>query len=518
MTRAGRFFTAALLLLATVGFTARLLSLLAAKTGTDSIRSYAVAVRLNPVDPDKMRRLGAAWLREGNVPLGIAWLERSLWGNPLSADAWMELGRAHLTDPEQRKHHFELGIAELRTAARLGPGRTGLSLAVGMELLRLWPLLDDDAREECRQRLSRGINHMRPGQVDEMVRDWYRYSRSWDLLASVLERCPDVCTRVARQMLELQAPLEWRWRLMDASERQNYARIRSQYTDLERSGQNVSQLEGMIREMDRIRGYARLVDPKNLDYVRYRAFREQLVFAAFVQSLRQFRRNPLERQRQEVTEWLKQLIFQTRTLDLADLPRRLNDVGLLRPDDPQSGIQRAHLDLRVGDHAGALDRARQLLPAMNGEPAVEAGLLAVRAAIAVRLMTLALQEVEFVLGLDPDNFEALWRRVQINRIIREDVSPQDIERLQNEAILEIGPGGQASARVPLVEGVRAAVSVPRSAVTEKRLLQVFLDGAILLEKYLGDEAETVWLDIPVPTEFEPMPNVEVKVLEVKSEK
>lgn len=518
MRRRGGLLTAALLLVATVGFTMRLLSLLAANTGTNPIRAYAVAARLNPVDPRNKMNLGTAWLKAGNVPLGIAWLERSLRGNPLCADTWMELGRAHLTDPEQREQNFELGIAELRTAARLGPGRTELSLAVGLELLRLWPLLDDAAQEECRQRLSRGIDHMSPGQLDTMVQDWYRYSRSWELLAAVLEKCPDVCTRVAKKMLELQAPLEWRWRLVDASERQTYARIRSRYTDLERRGPNVSELAAMITEMDQIHGYARLVDPKNLDYVRYRAFREQLVLAAFEQSLRQFRRNPNEPQRKEVTEWLKRLIFQSRTLDLADLPRRLDDVGLLRPNDPHSGLLRVHLDLRVGDHAGALDRARQLLPAMKGEPAVEVGLLAVRAAIAVRLMTLALKEVEDVLKLDPDNLEAFWRRVQINRVIREDVSPADIERLESAAMVEIGPDGQAFACVPMVEGVRAAVKITGGSGAGKRVLQVFVDGAILLEKYLEAGPQTIWLNIPMPEEIDPMPKLEVNILVINPEK
>jgi len=518
VTRRPGLFFAAFILVTAAGLTSRLLSIVSTGISGGSLHHLLSAVKMNPTDPASKRRLGVGWIENGDVASGITWLERSLKLNPLSPDTWLELARAHLTDPVQRERHFEQGIAELRTAARLGPGRPELSLVVGMELLRLWPLLDGETQAECRQRLSRGINHMSPEQVDTMIRDWYRYSRSWDLLASVLERCPDACDHVAEYLLELGAPLEWRWRLLDASERRRYAEIRARYNELLRGGLNVLELEILIQRIDRIQGYARLLNPLDMDWIRYRNFREDLLYQAFEQSLRQFRRHARERQRREVSGWVKRVIFETSILDLADLPRRLNDVGLLREDDPQSRILRIHLDLRTGNHAGALERARQLLPTLQGKRFVEVGLLAVRAAIAVRLMTLALQEVEDVLRQDPDNLEALWRRVQVNRFLREDVSQKDLDRLRNEATLEIGGNGKVSAGVPLVEGVRAAVRVPRSAVTENRLLQVYLDGAILLEKYLENEAETVWLDIPFPTEMEPMPNVEAKVLEVKSEK
>ena len=511
-----RLLTALLLLLAAAGLTARFLSKAATGIGGRSLRYRVAAVQINFMDPENMRQLGVALLEQGDVERGIAWLEQSLQKGPLSPQTWVELGRAHLTNLEQRKHHFELGIAELRTAARLGPGRPELSLSVGLELLRLWPLLDNEAQEECRQRLSRGISHMGPEKVNSMIGDWYHYSRSWELLAGVLKSCPNSCKQVGERLLQLGAPLEWRWRLLEASERRHYAEIRTQYNELERRGVSIAELKSLIQKMERLRGYARLLNPQDMDWIRYRNFHEDLLYRVLEQSLRDYKRKPENQLRMDIMDQLERVIQQTHRVDLADLPRLLEELDIWRPGEPNSLIMRIRLDLRIGDHAAALERAQQLLPSLKAEPAaLEVGLLAVRAAIAVRLMTMALQQIENILHHHPENLEALWRRMQINRFLREDVSQQDIEYLQNESILEIAHKGQTSARVPLVEGVHAGVKIPASSDSKNRLLQVYLDGAILLETYLGAEPRIIWLDVPVPEDVEPMPKLEAKIVVIQ---
>ena len=516
MRRKRGFFLAALLVAAAAGLTVHFYSIMAIRLSGSSLRHLTAAAKLNPVNPEIKRRLGSAWIQAGQTEVGIIWLKKSLQKDPFRPETWLELARAHLTDPVQRERHFEQGIAELRTAARLGPGRPELSLLVATELLRLWPLLDKDAQEECRQRLVRGIAYMKPEQVDDMVRDWFRYSRSWELLAGVLERCPDACGRVSERLLELGAPLEWRWRLLEASERRRYARARSQYVEMERHGIDVPGLEKLIEDLDSIRGYSRLLDPGNMDWVRYRNFREVMLFNVMDQLLRNFERNPEEVSMSEILEQVERLIAQTRVVDLADLPRRLSDLGILKSDHSRDRIMQIRLDLRVGDHAGALEHAQQLLPALQTGKVVEVGLLAVRAAIAVRLMTMAMRQVEDVLKWDPDNIETLWRRVQIRRFLREDISKSDLEVLQNACLLKVSRDEATTGKIPLVEDVRAGIDVPNGPTGVRRLLQVYLNHAILLEKYLDDSEQIVWLDLPVPTELDEMPMVEAKVVEVKT--
>ncbi len=510
------FFLAALLVAAAAGLTVRFYSIMAIRFSGSSLRHLAAAAKLNPVNPEIKRRLGSAWIQAGQTEAGIECLKRSLKADPFRSETWLELAGAHLTDPVQRERHFEQGIAELRTAARLGPGRPELSLRVATELLRLWPLLDKDGQKECRERLIRGIVYMKPEQVDAMVRDWYRYSRSWDLLAGVLERCPDACDRVSARLLELGAPLEWRWRLLDASEKRRYAQIRSRYADMERYGMDIPNLERMIDDLDTIRGYSRLLDSENMDWVRYRNFREVLLFKVMEQSLRNFERTPQDVSMPEILAQVERLIAQTRIVDLADFPRRLSDLGVLKSDHSRDRIMQIRLDLRVGDHAGALENAQQLLPVLQTGQVVEVGLMAVRAAIAVRLMTMALRQVEDLLKRDPANIEVRWRWVQIKRFLREDVSENDLEVLQNASLLRISRNGAAAGKIPLVEDVRAGIDVPEGPFGGRRLLQVYLNHAILLEKYLDDSEQIVWLDLPVPTELDEMPMVEAKVVEVKT--
>lgn len=503
-----------LLVLALIGLTGRFFSWLAPRVACfKPLRACRIAVTLNPLDDENLRMLGMAWLDRGDTQKGLLWLNRSLEQNPLSPETWKTLGQTHLTDPVLRQTHFERGIAELRTAARLGPGRPGLSLSVGLELLRLWPLLDEGARDECRLRLSRGIHYMVPDQVDAFTRDWYRYSRSWELLAAVLETCPEACEQVAQRLIELGAPLKWRWRLLEAAERRAYAVIRTRFDEARKQGLTVDKLEEMIGQVERFSGYSRLVDRENKDWERFQVFRESLILLALQRSIRRYRIHSGESQREEVSVWIERAVNQTHVIELADLPRRLEELGFWRSIDTQSRELRVFLDMRNGNHTAALSGAQELLNTVDGVDAQRVGLLAVRAAMAVRLMTSAQKFAAAVLARDPGNLEALWRRVQISRFLREDVDDEDLKRLGAAAILNL-VDKEVEGIVPLLEGVRAGVNVTASSIGSKRLLQVYVDGAIFLEKYLEPEAQIVWLDLPVPEELDSMPIVRAKILDI----
>ena len=512
-----RLLSAILLVAALVGLTARFFALLAPLVvGPESLRGRRVAAALNPLDADNLRRLGVAFLERGEVQEGIYWLERSLAQNTLSPETWKALGKVHLSNPALRQTHFEQGIAELRTAARLGAGRPRLSLSVGIMLLRLWPLLDEGARVECRGRLQRGIHLMTHGEVDAFTRDWYRYSRSWELLAAVLEKCPDTCRRVAQRLLEMEAPLEWRWRLLAAAERRKYAEIRNRFNELQKRGITVVELDELTAQLGQLQGYGQLIDREDKDWIRTQLFRETLISQALQRSMRHFRINSGKASRQQVMVWLNRVVAQTRIVELADLPRRLEEMGFWRSNDLLVRELRFTLDMRNGNHAEALSGAQDLWDTVKGAAVLRVGLLAVRAAMAVRLMTSAQDFVDAVLQRDPNNLEALWRRVQIDRILREDVDQADLKRLQIAALIDLAHEATATKALPLVEGVKAGVKVPEAPGGIKRLLQVYLDGAILLEKYLNAEAQTVWLDVPVPEDSEPMPWVRARILEIKT--
>jgi len=318
---------------------------------------------------------------------------------------------------------------------------------------------------------------------------------------------------VAQRLIELGAPLKWRWRLLEAAERRAYAVIRTRFDEARKQGLTVDKLEEMIGQVERFSGYSRLVDRENKDWERFQVFRESLILLALQRSIRRYRIHSGESQREEVSVWIERAVNQTHVIELADLPRRLEELGFWRSIDTQSRELRVFLDMRNGNHTAALSGAQELLNTVDGVDAQRVGLLAVRAAMAVRLMTSAQKFAAAVLARDPGNLEALWRRVQISRFLREDVDDEDLKRLGAAAILNL-VDKEVEGIVPLLEGVRAGVNVTASSIGSKRLLQVYVDGAIFLEKYLEPEAQIVWLDLPVPEELDSMPIVRAKILDI----
>jgi len=479
--------------------------------GSAPIQVLKAAATLYPSDPEVLRRLGIAWIQRGETERGIDRLKKSLERNPLAPDTWIALARTHMNDPVMRQTHFEIGIEEARTAARLGAGRPGLSMSVGLMLLRLWPLLDQDARDECLDRLKRAVTRMGPQEVDILARDWFRYSRSWPLLAKVMEASPDACQRTADRLMEKGASLEWRWRLLAAAERRKYAVVRNILDEEVHRDLRESELEEMIRLMDEIRGYARLVDPGDKDWIRYRNFRDELLYKTMIRAVRRYRRRPHERSRQRVLKCLSRLLSRPRTLDLSDLPLRLEEIGIWKKtSDSLAERMRIRLDFYVGDHAGALERAEQLVPAVKPAVAIQVRLLAAKAAMAVRLMTSALRHVNAVLQVDSANLEALWLRTRIKRVLGEPVEDGDMRRLRQASLVTL-VDGSADIAVPLVKGVRVEIAVPAGALGKRRMLKVIVDGAVFLEKYLDANESRTWLDLEISDELDRMPRVQVGI-------
>ena len=475
-----------LLLCATIVFAGRFLS-------RSSPRATRICMRMSSpfrvvmCDSDAAREAGQWMLNKGEKDSGLVLLTRALESNPLNPDIYLLLGRSRLYEEDIENRAFEQGLLELRTAARLGRSRDSIAAETGMQLLALWPILDEKARKECERLLIRGVRVI---ETDALVSTWWRYSRNRSLLASVLESRPEVMRIAADTLTRMGAPLEWRWRLLAANERLEYADLRRKYRGYRN---NRTRLEELERRMKAILGYGTLLDSNDPDWPRYRIFRERLLLEALENAEQQFRHHPGPQTRETTITLLRRVLEETKNVDLIPIEGLLAGTALWDAENkPDDSLLRARLYMRTGNYSRAMELSVATAESRKDQTGAyfEARLLATRAAMAMKLMIAARGQVRMILDQDPGHLEANCLMGSILRELRQDIPDGEAERIRKGCQLNLS-SGRLERRIPLFPGVNPEIRVPAGRPGQKRLLHLRMDGQVVLERYLSGEGELV---------------------------
>lgn len=477
-----------LLVLVTIVFVARFLSRASVRAARPCMNMPA-SLGLVFCDPEAATGAGRRMLEKNERAAGMVVLSKALRSSPLDADIYLMLGRFRLYAENIRDREFEQGLSDLRTAARLGGSRDDISAEAGLQMLGLWPHLDENERRECERLLIRGIRVL---DTDTLVRTWWRYAKDRELLASVLEPRPKVMPIAADTLTRLGAPLTLRWRLLAANERLEFSRIRSEYSDARLSA---ARLKAMAGRMEAIVGYASLVDPDDPDWQRYTIFRERLLLEALENALRQYRHHPGPEALEPAIELLKKVLRDTRNVDLIGVESMMAELGVwAKTTDPEDFLLQARLSLRTGNYSRALELSAKGAEII--EKSIPALLVAARAAMAMKLMIVARGHLQRILEMDPTHREAKCLMRIIQGELRLNVPQDETNQLKNLCRVTVG-GGAMEQRIPMIPGEQIVVAVNPVNPGIKRLLHLRVEGRVVLEQYISSAGERI--SIPMDT-------------------
>lgn len=247
-------------------FLSRLVSSLGSRTGSPGL--YKVGALCFPVEAEPFYRYGFSLLRESTAgdsagrDKGISFLERSLFLNPFNFRAHFDLGNAYLSRRPLTEDMFKKGIAALKRTVRLGGGKNTDVTRRALELmLDSWPRLSDKEKQLCRQLLKSVVGKTGKENFQALLGRWEASSRDVTLFEGVLETAPQYYDLTAAALTRLEIEPELRrlfklnheiYILEDVGE--EYKKLSNRSTDL------IERLKTLrLRLKQNITGYYKLV-------------------------------------------------------------------------------------------------------------------------------------------------------------------------------------------------------------------------------------------------------------------
>jgi hypothetical protein len=190
---------------------------------------FKLSGRLFPIDAAPLTEYGLALLersRQAVTPgedagpktltTGIDYLARAIDVNMLYYQAHFYLGNAYLLQTASDPTLMNQAVTAFKRAAKIRGRHTRLAMDTMNLLLSLWPFLKEPDRAFCSELLDRSIKRLSPGQFDDLLDTWGRYSRDTGFFKDVLQKRPDFYRQAAAKLLDLNINLEARQELLSS--------------------------------------------------------------------------------------------------------------------------------------------------------------------------------------------------------------------------------------------------------------------------------------------------------------
>lgn len=489
-------------------FVSRLISSLGSRTRSPGL--FKVAAVCFPFESEAYYRYGHA-KSDGGKNEGISFLERALFFNPFDNRSHFDLGRATLSQRPLSDQMYRKGIDSLGRAVRSGGGKkTAVCVRVLASMLDYWVRLTDPEKGLCRKLLKNVIDKITPADFDAILGRWESSSRDVSIFEGALESAPRYYRRVAAALTRLEIEPELRRVFCVNHEIFTLEEVKEQYKkSSNRSPGLLERLTALrLRLKQEIPGYYKIVRNSKFKRQTFQDLLNRLNFHILFRYLTTPEKQGLPGQPSETDRFVLSCINDFHSGEkLEELYRFLERHGYFTAGGPAVSLARGRILFKMRDYAAViahLERARFSLPdpdvlfllsesyissrLLTRALAVLSGINDLTSLSSHSLMELYRQEmkIEYIIGPGASENEqrAYYYRL-LNDSRRIELLEPSVERTVYLVNHAIGVAGIDDINLSVDEIEIGFGEGLKEKIKDRHLLQVFIDGDIRFETYLG---------------------------------
>ncbi len=447
-----------------------------------------------------------AWLEAGSgaageaaVKTSMSLLRRALQRNPLDYQARYYLAKAYLRFSAVNNDYFDLGVRELKRAARIRGSNKQIALDCAGVFFSLWPLLDDEDRTFVADLLDEVMPSLTWPEFSPLVESWSLYVQDTRLLMEMLKRKPEFFGLAADKLVAAAIPMEQRRQLLAMHEVNALDLLERRYNELSLQGEiDLENARSMLNQLRRFKGYYRLQLDSGFNSEKKAKLQRFLLLRVISGLLTEAKAQADPQTAPWLREYIQIYITDHSELNsLDELQKLLEEKNYFKGNDFPSLYLKTLITYKkgsYGDIINDIEALRKTISFVKQEQLADYTsilLLLVDSYYSSKLLTAAEAVTGELYQSQPDNPDILFRVLRIRKILGSEGPP--------DKALEAKLATVENSRFITAARVNAAYDVflfnqPWIEITldpaqlaqfkPKQLLQVFVGGRIAFESYV----------------------------------
>ena len=436
-------------------------------------------------------------------------------------NAHLYLGKAYLFKDMKDHISFDQALEALKRAAQIRGNNIEVSLDTIKLLVSMWPLLEEEDKIFCTDLLKKSIRRIKREDFNSLLEMWSLYSKDVDFFKEALKKKPEYYLAAAEKLLHLELDMETRHDFLSKYGAYALTNLQNQYHKYlaEHPADLLGKLKKLFKRLNRETTKVRYYPINQNNKLKQKIYFEfkkrlnlnilELLFAK-----KEWRKN--RRQRSEINTFIHS--YMKDLSSMSDL-NTFNDFLTKNKYFDLQALSVFYIKQLIQFKFGQYDiiiqntkNLRKSISYVTKEHMKEYNnilLLLTDAYIASRLLTRAMGVLKEIEKKDSNLTEIYWRKKQIERIIGSDEEmneekEQQYELIRNSSHVELN-ALSVERTLYLINNNKQVEIQFNPSIKEKikslHLLQVFIDGELFHEAYLGQLKLPVSINIPTEDRY-----------------
>jgi hypothetical protein len=458
------------------------------------------------------------WLEAGTraasesfVKKGMALLLQALRRNPLDYQARYYLAKAYLQFSAVDNDYFDLGVHELKRAARIRGSNKQIALDCAKVFFSLWPLLEDEDKTFTSDLLTAAMPALSWDEFKPLVEMWSLYVQDAPLLMELLKGKPEFFGPAADQLVAAAIPIELRRQLLALYEVHTLDALERRCNELGLQGEiGLDDARSLFGQLRRLKGYYRFQSDSGFSPEKQAMLQRSLLLQVISGLLTDAKVKDNPGTTSQVREYIQIYITDHSGLnELDDLQKLLEENDYFKENDFPTLYLKTLIAYKKGsynDIITEIEALRKTISFVKKEQLADYTnilLLLVDSYYSSKLLTAAESVARELYESQPDNPDIQFRVLRIRNILGAEGAPDKVldaklETVQNSRFINADKANGVYDvflfNQPWIEIVVDAVL--RAQLQPKQLLQVFVDDKIAFESYVDTLPEKIIVSPP----------------------
>ncbi len=464
-----------------------------------------------PISSEVEFNLGVAMLNEydnsGNevqLEKSIERFTKSIKLNHLNFYSHFLLAKALMSKESGNPLEFEHALLSLKTAARIRPTNISINKEILKIYLSLWPFLNTKDKVWSGEVMSKLIMRINRSEFMKILEIWGLYSKDSGFLKYTFNNTGKFYKEIIQEMEKQELNLPLRQRFVAALENRLLEEYEIKFT--EAKNRKAIPFSSYIRLSRNIKFYHKIAKGIKFKENKYINLKKEINFYIIKKLIEE----DSGKNRKELFKYLNLFLDDFNLIrDLEDLELFLKSKNFFTSNDLRVFYIKQKINFKTGQVSkliGETEKFREsvtfLKEKQGGDYTKLLSLLA-DAYINSRLLTKALEVLKDIDSISPGLLSTYWKLIKIESVIGEDNSfgsskQEKYEFIRNSNMIMINNVSLRTKVYPYDTGsiYLDIVEVFKEKLRRFHLLQVFVNGKIFYEQYVGSIKFPVVLQIP----------------------
>jgi hypothetical protein len=475
------------------------------------LKAFSLSSRLYTENAFALLEAGTSATSETAVKTSMVLLRQALRRNPFDYQARYYLAKAYLQFSAVNNEYFELGVRELKRAARIRGSNKQIALDCARVFFSLWPLLEEEDKAFASDLLANTMPALSWPEFSPLVEMWALYVQDATLLMELLKRKPEFFGPAADQLLAVAVPMELRRQLLALYEVHTLDALERRYNELSLQGEiGMDDARSLLNQLLNLKGYYRF--QPDCGFVPEKFYRLQRIL--LLEVISGLLNDPKAKADPQAAARIRGyiLIYSTDHSglnDLDELQKLLEENDYFKDNDFPTLYLKTMIAYKKGSYGDIItevEALRKSISFVKQEQLTDYTnilLLLVDSYYSSKLLTAAEAVARELYKDQPENLDVLYRVLRVQNILGAEGAPDKVldaklETVQNSRFINADKANGAYDvflfNQPWIEIVLDPALL--TSLKPKQLVQVLVDGKIAFENYVDGLPEKIAIGPP----------------------